>query len=259
MAKLNTRLIHRRQKSGQVILIAVLAIALMLLSAQVYVFDVQMSTFSLESDGISDYIAAIKLGSRNVVAGSLSNISNSGASSILFANLNRWATLVNVQSQFGRSTLTYLLEESSPYSSGVWLSWSTEGYGVSSSVVHFALSLSDREVDADLSYSVNVTTGLNIEGAWKAILGDEKQVNITINLLNEGKPALAQQITLYYRLSDGWFALNASSNYTVTDYGNGTYTATFNASIPSSTVEVSVSLIDQRQILVKANATCIQV
>lgn len=232
---------------------------LILLSAQVYVFDVHMSTFSLDSNSLSDYIAAIKLGSRNVVACSLSNISNSGASSILATNQNRWATLVNMQSQFGRSTLTYLLEESSPYSSGVWLSWSTEGFGFSSSVVYFAFNLSDREVEVDLSYVVNVTTRLNVEGTWQAILGDEKQVNVTINLSNEGKTALAQQITLYYRLSDSWFAPNASNNYAVTDYGNGTYLASFNASIPSSTVEVSVSLIDHRQILVKANATCIQV
>lgn len=259
MAKLNTRLMRRRQNSGQVILIAILAMVLILLLAQVYVFDVQMSTFSLGSSSLSDYIAAIKLGSRNVVAGSLSNISNGGAGSVLAANLDRWATLVNRQSQFGRSTLSYVKEESTPYFAGVWLSWSTQGYGVSSSVVHFAFNLSDREVDADLSYAVNVTTSLSVEGVWRTILGDEKQVNVTINLLNEGKPALAQQITLHYRLSDSWFAPNASNNYAVTDYGNGTYMASFNASIPSSTVEVSVSVIDQRQILVKANATCIQV
>jgi hypothetical protein len=250
---------RRRQKSGQVILIAVLAMALILISAQVYVFDVQMSTFSLDSDSLNDYIAAIKLGSRNVVTGSLSNISESGAYSIFAANLDRWATSVNTQSQFGRSTLSYAEEESPPYSSGIWLSWSTQGYGVSSSVVHFVFNLSDREVDADLSYAVNVTTRLNIEGAWKTILGDEKQVNVTINLMNEGKPALAQQITLCYRFSTSWLALNASNNYAITEYGNGTYLASFNASIPSSTVEVSLSVIDQRQTFVKANATCIQI
>jgi hypothetical protein len=255
---LNTELIRRRQNSGQVILIAVLAMALILLSAQVYVFDVQTSTFSLDSDSISDYIATIKLGSQNVVAGSLSNISKNGASSVLAANLARWATLVNTQSQFGRSTLSYEEEESLPYSSGIWLSWNTQGYGVSSSVVHFAFNLSDREVEAELSYVINVTTSLNVEGTWRTILGDEKQVNFTINLLNEGKPALAHQITLYYRFSTSWLVPNASNNYAITDYGNGTYRASFNVSIPSPRVEVSLSVIDQRQILVKANATCIQ-
>jgi hypothetical protein len=178
---LNTELIRSRQNSGQVILIAVLAIALILISAQVYVFDVQMSTFSLDSDSISDYITTIKLGSRNVVAGSLANISESRAYSILSANLDRWATSVSRQSQLGRSTLSYVEEESSSYSSGVGLFWGTQGYGVSSSVVHFILNLSDREVDADLSYAVNVTTRLNVEGTWKALPGDEKQVNIAID------------------------------------------------------------------------------
>jgi hypothetical protein len=259
VAKLNKQLLQRKQRSGQVILIAVLAMALILLSAQVYVFDVQMSTFSLDSNSLSDYLAAIKLGSRNVVAGSLANISNNGAGSILAVNLDRWATLIGMQSQFGKSTLTYIEKDSSPYSSGIWLSLGTQGYGVSSSVVHFVFNLSDREVDADLSYAVNVTTTLSIEGVWRTILGDEKQVNITISVMNEDKPALAQQITLYYRLSTSWLAPNASNNYTVMDYGNGTYLASFSAGIPSSSVEVFLSVIDQRQVLVKANATCIQV
>jgi hypothetical protein len=247
---------RRRQKSGQVILIAVLAMALILLSAQVYVFDVHMSTFSLDSNSLVDYITAIKLGSRNVVASSLSNISNSGAGSILSANLYRWATLVSTQSQFGRSTLTYVEEESSPYSSGVWLSWGTEGYGVSSSVVQFAFNLSDREVEADLSYAVNVTTRLSFEGTCRITGIVQKQVNVTINLYNEGSPALASQITVYYRALGVWLEPTDLNNYVLTDYGNGTYLASFDTFIPLPTVEVSVHVVDERNIHVQADAAC---
>jgi len=248
-----------RGKSGQVILIAVLAMALILLSAQVYVFEVQMSTIDFDANLFSDYVYAVKLGSQNAVFGSLANISNGGVNSVLASNLNRLVTLVNKQNQFGRSTLNYTLEESAAYSSGIWLFWGTNGFGLSSAAVHFTLNLSDREVDSHSSYSVNVTTTLVVEGTFKVLLGDEKQVNVTVNLLNEGNPALANQITIYYRVSGSWLAPNSSNNYVLTDYGNGTYLASFNAEIPSQTAEVSIQLRDRRQIFVRTNATCSQV
>jgi len=249
---------NRKQSSGQVILIAVLAIALILLSTQIYVFEVQMSRGNFNSSPLNDYIFAIKLGSRNVVIGSIANASESGSSTTFVANLDRWVALVNKQNQFGRSALNYTVEETTPYSSGIWLFWGTNGFGVSSASVQFTLNLSDREADADLSYFINITTTLTVKGSYRTILGDEKQVNVTVNLLNDGKPALANQITLYYRILNTWSVPNASNNYAVTDYGNGTYVTSFLANIPSQTVEVSVSVRDQRQILVKTNATCSQ-
>jgi hypothetical protein len=151
--------------------------------------------------------------------------------------------------------LTYGKEESSPYSSGVWLSWSTEGYGVSSSAVDFIFNLSDREVEADLSYEANVTTRLSVEGAYRIILIGQKQVNVTINLYNEGSPALARQITVYYRELGIWLEPTDLNNYVLTDYGNGTYVASFNTFIMSP-IEVSVHAVDGRGIYVQANATC---
>jgi hypothetical protein len=218
-----------------------------------------MSTVNSNSNTLNDYVFAIKLGSRNVVIGSIANISGGGSSTILVTNLDRWVALVNKQSQFGRSTLNYTVKETAPYSSGIWLSWGTNGYGVSSAFASFTLNLSDREVDADLSFFINVTTTLTVEGSFRTMLADEKQVNVTVNLLNEGTPALASQITLYYKVSDSWLAPNASNNYVVTDFGNGTYLASFLANIPSSNVEVSVMVRDQRQIFVQTNATCSQI
>jgi len=249
----------KKENSGQVILIAVLAMALILLFTQVYVFEVQMSTVYPNYTLLNEHILTIRLGSRNVVIGSIANASSGGSNTILAANLNKWVGLVNKQTEFGRSSLTYTMEETEPYSSGIWLSWGTEGFGVSSATAHFTYNLSDREVDADFSYAVNITTTLMIEGSFRKANGDEKQVNVTINLLNEDKPALAVQITLYYRVIDSWLTPNASNNYAVTDYGNGTYLASFIANIPSATVDVSVLVRDQRQILVQANATCSQI
>ncbi len=246
----------RREKSGQVILIAVLAMALMLLSAQVYVVNVQMSTFSFDSDALTDYIAALKQGSRNLVAGSLANISRGGAVSILSVNLDRWKVLVNSQNQFGKSALTYAREESAPYSGGVWLSWGSQGRGVTSSTVDFNFSLSDREVDADLTYTTNVTIGLSVEGTYRITGLIEKEVNVTINLTNEDASALANQIKVYYKALATWQEPTELNNYALTDYGNGTYRASFDILVSLLSVEVSVHAIDGRGILVQTDATC---
>lgn len=155
--------------------------------------------------------------------------------------------------------MNYPVEETAPYSSGIWLFWGTDGFGVSSAFTHFTFNLSDREIDADFSYFVNVTTTLTVEGTYRAMLADEKQVNVTVNLLNEDKPALAEQITLYYRVLDSWLVPNASNSYVVVDYGNGTYRASFRANISSLNVEISVRVRDQREVFVQTNVTCNQV
>jgi len=74
--------------------------------------------------------------------------------------------------------------------------------------------------------------------------------------LNEGKPALAKNLTLHYKDLDDWLTLGPQNNYTILDYGNGTYFMSFVADISSNTIEVSVHASDQRHIHVQANATC---
>lgn len=249
----------KRGSSGQVILIAVLAMALILLSTQLYVFEVQMSTVEVSSNDLNDYIIAIKLGSRNVVIGSLANVSYGGSNNVLTTNLERWTSLVGKENRFGKSTLNYGVESAFPYFSGVWLFWGNSGFGVSSASANFTFELSDMGEDVDLSYYVNVTATLLVQGTYRVMQGDEKQVNVTISLLNEGKPALAEQITLYYRVLDSWLVPDASNNYVVVDYGNGTYRASFQADIPSPDVDVSARTWDQREIFVQANATCSQI
>jgi hypothetical protein len=256
---MRTRSMNRRRNSGQVILIAVLAMALILLSTQVYVFEVQMSTAEVSTADLNDYIFAVKLGSRNVVVGSLANVSSGGSNNILATNLVRWASIVGRENQFGKSLLNYTVEDDYPFSSGVWLFWGNSGFGVSSGFANFTYELSDFWTDVNLSYYINITSTVLVQGTYRIILGDQKQLNITINLLNEGKPALAEQVTVYYRVLDSWLIPNASNDYALVDYGNGTYRASFRADIPSSSVEVSVRVRDQREILVQANVTCSQI
>ncbi|RLI40778.1 hypothetical protein DRO69_12460 [Candidatus Bathyarchaeota archaeon] len=246
----------RRNNSGQALLLGVLLIALLLLSVELYVYEVGKAIDTANSNSFSDSIFAVRLGSRHVVIGSLANISQGGANQNLELNLESWSSFVGKQYQFGKHILNFTVREASPYSSGIWISWGTNGSGVSGAYANFTLKLLDRGIEINQTYAINVTTTLSIQGSYSVIGGNTKQVNVTSNLLNEGAPALAKNLTVYYNNSSDWIVPGSQNNYTIIDYGNGTYFMSFIADIPSENVEVSVHVSDLRDITVQANVTC---
>jgi len=259
MDHVKVKKVKRRKNSGQILLIAAFIIASLLLSAELYVLDVGKTTSETQADFLNDFILAIKLGSNHVITGSLANISNGGQTSILDENLRRWSSFVGNQYHLGKNALSYNLMENALYSSGVWTYWGISGFGVSSAYTNFTYQLSNREVEVNQIYSINVTTTLTIESTYQALTGNQKQVNIIINVLNEASPAFAKQVTVYYKWTETWLASNTTDDYILLDYGNGTYVGSFQADIPSDTVEVSVHVVDQREIYLQANATSTQI
>ena len=109
-------------------------------------------------------------------------------------NLQGWMEFIGSQYLQGKNTMDFTLEETAPYSSGIWLSWGTNGYGISSAYADFVHSLDGREANVDLAYSVNVTTALLIASVNQGLNETARQVDVTINILNEAHPALAEQI-----------------------------------------------------------------
>ena len=242
----------RRQRSGQILVIAVLVICLVLLSTQLYIYEVGKSMDGTDSTRVNDFVFAVKLGSRHVIIGSLANISIGGANSALSANLERWASFTGGFYQFGKPVLNFMLTNTSQYTNGTYLSWGTNGFGISSAYTDFNFSLADRQVNVQLSYAVNVTTSLTVEGVYRNVQGDIKKVDVTINSSNEGNLALTKNITVLYDYLGDWFV----PDFQNTDYGNGTYLLSFEADIPGTDVNVSVQIYDLREIFVQANATC---
>jgi hypothetical protein len=248
-----------RNCSGQILLVGVLIIALLLLSTEIYVYDLGKALEEGKQDSFGDFILAVRLGSKHVVVGSLANVSQGGTNQTLGINLERWSSFVGGLYQSGKCILNFTLREAAPYSSGVWISWGTNGLGVSGAYADFTLKLLDRGTDVNLEYGINVTTTLLVQGTYKEMGGNSKQVNITCNLLNEGEPALAENLTLYYKNLDDWLTPGSQNNYAIVDYGNGTYFMSFIADISSSMIEVSVHALDQREISVQANVTCTEI
>jgi hypothetical protein len=249
----------KRSCSGQVLLVGVLVIALLLLSTELYVYDLGKALDEGKKNPFTDFIFAVKAGSEHVMIGSLANVSEGGTSQILGNNLKRWTSFVGSRYQFGKCILNFTLREVTPYSSGIWISWETDGLGVSEAYANFTLQVLDRGTDVNLTYTLNITTTLSIESTYKQMQGNSKQVNVTCDLLNEGKPALAENLTPYYKNLDNWLTPGPQNNYTIINRGNGTYFMSFVADISPGTVEVSVRVSDQRLICAQANATCLEI
>jgi len=250
--------VRRNGNSGQILLIAAFIMASLLLSAQLYILEVGKISGETNSEVLNDFMLNVKLGSRHVVAGSLANISNGGAISILEQNLQEWAEFIGSQYLQGKNTMNFTLDETAPYSSGTWLSWGVNGYGVSSAHAEFTHSLDGRAENVDLAYSVNVTTTLLITSVNQGLNETARQVNVTIDVVNEAHPALAEQIAVYYRVSSTWLTPDSASNYRLQNYGNGTYVASFTATA-TSIDEVAVYALDYRGIYVQANVTSTEI
>lgn len=252
------RLNHKN--SGQFLIITSLVIALLLLSVVYYVFEVERKSGMQTPTPLNSYVLAIKLGSRNTVISALVNVSNGGENEILTANLNEFSSIIGNQSHFGKCNLIFTPLNSSPYQSGIWISWGSNGLGVSSAYANFSLDIVGIQANVQLEYYVNITTTLNVEGVYSRLEGVRKQVNVTCRVFNEGEPALAKSITLFYE-RDGdlsvqeWIPVDSPSS---TDYGNGTYFMSFIAETKTlnDPVLVSAHVYDLRDIFVRANATC---
>jgi hypothetical protein len=253
------RKLTRKNSSGQILIVAVLIIALLLLSTELYVYEFGATVNESSPNSFTDSIFTIRLGSQHVVIGSLANISRGGSNQILTSNLQRWASFVGEQRQLGKFLLDFSTRETSPYTSGIWISWGTDGLAVSGAYANLTLKLSGRELDINTKHTINATTTIRINGTYLVLQGDDKQVNVTCSVLNEGKPALMKNTTLYYKNETSWLPIAPQNSYSITDYGNGTYLMTFEANIPSSEVAVSIHTYDRREIYVQTNVTCTEI
>ena len=152
-------------------------------------------------------------------------------------------------------TIDYDLLNSSNYQNGLWISRGANGLGVSSAYVSFRFESFNPLATSNVEYAVNVTSTVKINGNYLQLNDTGKQVNLTINVSNEGKEALAQSFIFSYQTSSNWVSVDSPR---ITSFDNGTYTASFNAETVQSNdpLIVSLSCRDGRGIFLGANLTC---
>jgi hypothetical protein len=247
---------HKKNSSGQLLIVASLAIAILISSTTIYVYELSMEKTAKQDQLIAEFILAIKQSSINAVMSSLANASKGGEKSFLDANLNCLSQAYRSLNQHGICSLSFTVLNDSNYADGIWLSWSdTSGFGVSSAYANFSLAVYGLTANITANYAVNITTAVKLEGYY-TINESEKFVSLSCQVSNEGKPALAKNITLYYENLGVWMPVNSSNNLSITDYGNGTYAISFTVITISDPAPVSAHVTDLRDIFIQANTTC---
>ena len=245
----------RANSSGQLLIVAALAIAIIISSTTIYVYELSKETNSRDSCSIPDVVLALKQATKNTMISSLANFSKDGKRAILEGNLNNLSQVFRNLHQLGICYLSFTVFNDSRYDSGTCLSWDINGSGVSSAYADFTLKLKGMTVSIVVDYAVNITTTAVINGLYTRLEGEEKLVNLTCRVFNEEEPTLAKNITLHYENLGSWIPVNSSNNLSMVDYGNGTYILSFTVST-SSDVHVSAHVYDLRDIFVQANTTC---
>jgi hypothetical protein len=242
--------------SGQLLIVAALAIAILISSTTMYVYELNRETNSEDYSSITNFILATKQSTRNAMISSLANVSNGGEKNVLAANLDNLSEVFRKIDSLGICQLDYTLINDSDYEAGTMLSWNNNGIGVSSAYANFTLKVYGMSTNVTLAYPVNVTSAVAITGYYSRLSGDEKLVNLTCNVYNEGTPALARNMSFFYQELGTWLPIDPSDNLSIIDYGNGTYHIVFVISSSLSAVQVSVQIHDLRGIFVQADTTC---
>ena len=250
-----------KRRSGQIIIFAALTIAFIILSTTIYVYQISQNLHPVDQPlHLRGFIGNVKIASRILMMGSLANISNGGENGSLRYNLQRLRSIVESNYYRGRCTLSFRLCEVSPYSSGLWIFWGTDGFGVSSAEADFSLNLADEREEITTEYSINITTHILISATSERVkFPGSYIIRVTIQVFNEGSPALCKNLTIYYTDYTGnWREAGSLKFYTFKDYGNGTYSARFLIFEPGGVHnrKVKVLCFDRREIRVIATTTC---
>ena len=242
-----------RDCSGQVLIVSALLVAVLLLSTALYVIEVgkQVPTVSAENDAFFSYQQA----ARNTLISALANVTDGGNPTVLGTDLDELKAAILSNSYQTMITIDYALMNSSNYQNGSWVFCGANGLGISSAYASFRFESSSPSATSNVEYAVNVTSIVKINGNYIQLNDTTKQVNLFINLLNEDKAALARNFTFSYQTES---ELVPASSPIIASFGNGTYTASFNAETAklNDPLVVSLRCQDGRGIFVGANLTC---
>ncbi|HJX02444.1 MAG TPA: hypothetical protein VJ439_01135, partial [Candidatus Bathyarchaeia archaeon] len=130
----------RRNCSGQLLIVAALAIALLISSTTVYVYEVSKEPVTDESKQLSLYLPGLKQSTRKTAISSLANISKGGETAVFETNLAELSDNM-LSLDFGICNLAYTSLNESSYDSGILLSWNKTDTNISGAYANFTLNI----------------------------------------------------------------------------------------------------------------------
>ncbi len=218
-----------RANQGQVLIIAALVIVVMLLSTAMYIVDSQKTQLKAQTEtGLN--LPFYKQGIQHTMISALANISNGGTTDILETDVDSFNTFVSQQSFGAFFTSEATLQDGGAYQDGVWQVQNQSGTAILSASASFNVESSGTNEKIQSDFTMNVTSMIQTQGVYTQD-NSSKQVQLTCQVFNEGKPALAANFSISYEndgslASESWAPVEAPN---ITDYDDGTYLITFNA------------------------------
>lgn len=246
----------QRRNSGQVLIITSLIVVMLLLSAVIYVNETEKNAPNNVTEPNVDSAQA-KQAALHTAVSALANITSGGNVGVLIDDLNRLKAVLTANSYGTIFNMAYAPLISSPYQDGVWISWGSNGDGVSSIYADFVLNSTGISSSQYLEFGVNVTSSINVIGTYTSSNASTWRVSVTCTVFNEDQPSLARNLAAYYEQSEPTEWVEPASLGTV-DYGNGTYLLQFSLDSQTDPLQISVRCLDARGIYVWANATATQ-
>lgn len=237
------------------IVITALMVAMVLLSTAIFVIEAEKDVPTVGVD-TSNVLSAYQQATRETLISVLSNVTNGGNPGVLTADLNELESVIVSKSYQSILEMSFTPLNELPYQNGILISWGTTGQGISSASITLGVNSSGTSLTSNLSSEVNITSEVDLVGSYLQLASNLTQVNLNVNVLNEGGPALAQNLAFFFdNATEGWAEVYSP---TICDFGNGTYTASFTTETSqwAGPFLVSVRCEDQRGILIVANATC---
>ena len=208
------------------IIITALLVASLLLSTAIYVIETEKAVPAVGTDE-KNVLPACEQSTKNTLISALGNITNGGDTNVLTSDLNELNSAITSNSYQAILQMDYAPLNEAPYQNGIWISWGTDGQGISSAYVSFVFNSSGSSSSSNLEYDVNITSEVDLSGNYVQLNSNPTQVNLTVNVLNEGKPALAQNFTFCFENSAGvWVKVDSPS---INNFGNGAYSVSFTA------------------------------
>ena len=178
----------RHDNSGQVIIITALLVASLLLSTAIYVIETE-KTVPTAGAGGSNFLPQYEQSSESTLISALANITSGGNPDVLTSDLNDLNSVITSLSYQAIVQMNYTPLNAAPYQNGVWISWGSDGQGISSACVSFVFNFSAASATSNLAFDSNVTTEADVNGNYQQLDSGLTQVNSTVNVLNEGNPA----------------------------------------------------------------------
>lgn len=244
---------RNRSNQGQVLIVAALVISVMLLSTALYIADAQKTQLKADTEtGLN--LPFYKQGIEHTMICALVNISNGGDTGVLQTDLENFNTFVSENSFEAFFTSHVALHDTGSYQNGVWQVQNQSGKAILSAYATLSVDSSGTRGEIQSAFNMNITSMIQTQGSYSQD-NTSKQVQLTCQIFNEGKPALAANFSISYENdgsldSENWVLVESPS---ITDNGDGTYTISFDATTdqPENILLIWLRCEDQRGIILQ--------